>query len=1321
MSWESRIKDLSIDRELIFQTLDWYCDDFHDENDYLVYKIYVFGIDQNGSPVTMCINDFHPFFFIEVPITWNSSCIYSVKEAINNRSIKSFEFLERKRYYGFENNKIRKFLKLSFYSSKGMRSAKYQIEKNSYQISGTKVPINFPIYESNIDPILRFTHLRDILTCGWVKISKGFYKLDETESYFECNWKNVNPYNENEFANKISDIRILYFDIEACSEDGSFPNALKKNDKVTQICCILKDTVSKKTTKFLFNLGTCDSVEDTIVLQYASEKKMLCAYKNFIIDTDPDIIVGYNIFGFDNGFLFERAQVLQIEDLFNYQSKLISKRTVIEKKILNNQQSGFNDWKMTKIYGRTHIDLLQVIKKDFKLESYKLNYVGEHFVGEGKDDVSPKEIFEAWDKSLGTREKRTIVGKYCVQDTNLCLLLFEKFAVLPNHIEMAKVTRVPLEYLITRGQSIKVFSQVSYETRKAGYLIPVLPKQESEGKFQGATVLEAHIGHYTRPVCGLDFASLYPSIMIAHNMCYATVVLDNRYMNLPGIEYSTIKCNDELSVTFVQNEHGVLSGILQSLWKNRKVTKKEMNASTDPFVKTVLNAKQLAIKVSMNSIYGFTGATVGALPCLEISQAVTGCGRLMIEQTQYHAKNMFNCEIVYGDSVTADTPVLIKENGSVNVIEINSLFNRFDNKPFPQFKSNEENLYEKEQSNPPDNLIEVWTASGWSPLVRTIRHRCEKNIYRVLTHTGLVDVTEDHSLLNTNLEQVKPTNVGIGTELFHSYPINNKNTTFKLKDIIDIFQNLERVPIIYRLIFIQGFFVGDGSCGKYNCPSGLKYSWALNNANIHILQTFVEWLDTCYKDISFKILDTLKSSGVYKLVPVGNIKKMVEEYSVFYSNGCKIITNEILNSELENQKWFFYGYYLADGYKCYNEIGKNIKITAKNKLSATHYYLLGRNLGFDVSINDRSDKLNVFTLTFSTKLRKNENEIKKIRNLGQCKDYVFDLETADGTFQAGIGQIIVKNTDSCYVIFPEPVDQDGTLTTLFKVAENAAKKISETFKKPIELEFEKFMYPLILVAKKRYMYVEWTDPKKHNGEIEAKGVELVRRDNCPYVKETLDAVLTPIMFENNVTKGKEQAEIHIDRLLNGEVPIKKLILSKTLKNEYKGFEKKYSQRLPDGRPDTNGPYKWIHTKEIKENKVKTGEFETIEEVPCMAHVALVEKMRTRDVNSAPKPGDRVPFVYVDIGDPRALSWKKTEDPQFVIDNNIPIDTLYYLDHQLKNPLKTIFDILLGELKCEQMFNRPSLVKAKQREKIAIGEAKRVKENNQDIRKFFTFF
>ena len=448
MNWSIRNKETSVNKDLIFQTLDWYCQDIENEDTHFFeYKIFAFGISETNSPVTLRIDSFNPFFFIEIPESFDSSCIYSVRESLGIKSIKTMEYTNAKKYYGFENNKIRNFLKLSFYSSKGMRNARYRIENNKFTISG--IEYSFPLYESNIDPILSFTHIRDILTAGWIKINSGKYTFSECEDYFTCNWKCINNYPE--YVNRISNVRILYFDIEACSDDGSFPNATKKSDRVTQICCIISDTATKEVNKYLFNLGTCGDIDSTVVINAKSEKTLLLEYAQFIRDTDPDIIVGYNIFGFDNGYLFERAKVLGIESNFNCQSKIRSHCTQIEKKVLNNQQSGFNDWKMTRFLGRTHIDLLQVIKKDFKLESYKLNNVGEHFLGEGKDDVSPKEIFEAWNPKLGTKEKRTRVGKYCVQDTNLCLLLFEKFAVLPNHLEMAKVTRVPLEYLITRG------------------------------------------------------------------------------------------------------------------------------------------------------------------------------------------------------------------------------------------------------------------------------------------------------------------------------------------------------------------------------------------------------------------------------------------------------------------------------------------------------------------------------------------------------------------------------------------------------------------------------------------------------------------------------------------------------------------------------------------------------------------------------------------------------------------------------------------------------------------------------------------------------
>jgi DNA polymerase delta subunit 1 len=1191
IDWQPRPTNNSTNRDLIFQTLDWYCvdevDNSNTESDvpeFPRYTVYVFGVCMDGFPVSLRLVDFFPFFFIEVPQSFDSSCTYSLNSAFRKIGLKpkSIEYLERKRYYGFENNRMRKFMKLTFYTNKSMRFVKGYIEKNRIDLFGELH--KFDLYESNIDPVLRLTHIRDILTAGWVQVKQNKYTFEG--EYFQCSWKNVNHYHSLAIAN----FQIMYYDIEACSIDGSFPDALKPSDRVTQICAIIKN--NNTTTKYLFNVDSIDAIEDSIVYSYPTERQMLIEYSRFMNEIDPDIIVGYNIFGFDNGYLFERAKVLNIEGVFNKQSK-IDYFTEIQAKTLNNQQSGFNDWKMTRLVGRIHIDLLQVIKKDFKLESYKLNTVGEHFLGEGKDDVSPKEIFEAWNPQLGTSQKRTIVGKYCVQDTNLCLLLFEKFAVLPNHIEMAKVTRVPVEYLVTRGQSIKVFSQIAYETRKAGYLIPVLPKMETEGKFQGATVLESKAGYYNRPVCGLDFASLYPSIMIAFSLCYSTIVLDEKYLGIPGIEYTTIKCGGDLNFTFVQNQPGVLVDILKSLWANRKITKKEMNAATDPFLKMVLNAKQLAIKVSMNSIYGFTGATVGALPCLGISQSVTSKGREMIEQTQTIAKEQFQCEIVYGDSVSGDTPVLVRIEGEVRVVSIETLFGMFKSQEYPQFKSDQPGLFQKQQSVPWETVVDAWTASGWKPLRRTIRHYCLKNMYRIITDSGMVDVTEDHSLLDSNLNQVKPLNVYEGMELFHSFPYND------------------------------------------------------------------------------------------------TIRKGMKNYS-FSSN---------------------------------------------NKVELQRKYLEARKNGYGVEIvyNTNGEvQLNMFDI-----FQKTMNCLKRIKRiipLGQTDQFVYDLETADGTFQAGIGQMIVKNTDSCYVIFPDPIDPDGTLTTLFKKAELASKEISKTFKKPIELEFEKFMYPYIGICKKRYIYLEWTDPKHHNGEIEAKGVELVRRDNCPYVKESLSAVLNPVMFEKNIEKGIEAAKLHIDTLFKGEVPIKKLILSKTLRNDYKGFEKKYPYLLDSKgdkikengkfKVDTSGPYIWIHTKEIKEKNadgknVKTGTYEKIEEVPNMGHVALVERMRERDPNGAPKPGDRVPFVYIDTGNPNDTSAQKTEDPVYVQENKIPIDSMYYYIHQLASPMENILKFIIGEEPCKKLlYECKSYLDAKKKEKQALGDYKRIKDGNKDIRSFF---
>ncbi len=99
-----------------------------------------------------------------------------------------------------------------------------------------------------------------------------------------------------------------------------------------------------------------------------------------------------------------------------------------------------------------------------------------------------------------------------------------------NYMEMARVTGVPLGYLLTRGQQIKVVSQLLRKAKEQDLLIPAMKANVSD-EFEGATVIEPIKGYYDVPISTLDFASLYPSIMIAHNLCYTTLVRSKENMS----------------------------------------------------------------------------------------------------------------------------------------------------------------------------------------------------------------------------------------------------------------------------------------------------------------------------------------------------------------------------------------------------------------------------------------------------------------------------------------------------------------------------------------------------------------------------------------------------------------------------------------------------------------------------------------------------------------------------------------------------------------------------------------------------------------------
>ena len=195
------------------------------------------------------------------------------------------------------------------------------------------------------------------------------------------------------------------------------------------------------------------------------------------------------------------------------------------------------------------------------------------------------------------------------------------------------------------------------EASLKGLLIPTRQKIQIED-YQGAEVLKPMSGFYEDPVTVLNFASLYPTIIIAHNLCYTTYISNPNQYSTKFLTSSCTKTPAEHYFVKSNVKQGILPLILKEILHARANAKKLMKEEKDPFKKAVLNGRQLALKITANSVYGFTGAQVGTLPCVPISSSVTAYGRDMIKEvknyveTHYSIKNghSYDAKVLYGDT-----------------------------------------------------------------------------------------------------------------------------------------------------------------------------------------------------------------------------------------------------------------------------------------------------------------------------------------------------------------------------------------------------------------------------------------------------------------------------------------------------------------------------------------------------------------------------------------------------------------------------------------------------------------------------------------------
>lgn len=762
---------------LSFQIISWYdtdvgkLDDFsleevmNCENTYNLnltdpreYTMYVFGLTSNGTSVCAKLQGFKPFFYVKIPERWS---MLEVDKFI--------KYIKGKRYYvtdasgvkvpykyessivqiktvkkldldaGFTNDELFPFLGIQFTNYDAMHRCSNMLWKDT---NDKRTPaFGVKMYESNIQPILRFMHVQNILSIGWISFDAGNYKVHEgsaKETFcqieVEAEWNDVTPDNDN---NTISPIRQASFDIECFSVNGQVPIPSIEGNQCIQIATAIKDYGSADfNLKHIFTLKVSNPIDGAVVECCSSESDLLCRWARFIQSVDPDILIGYNIFGFDLEYIYVRAKITGCLEIFQYLSKFNHLPCQLTESQLSSSAYGDNHWQMVEMPGRSQIDLLPVIKKEKSYTSYKLGFVAEQILKESKHDLTPKELFEHYND--GSVAKITRVAEYCIQDTLLPQRIIDKMVILVNLIEMAKVTRVPLDFLVTRGQQIKVFSQIAETARNRGYLLPHIKKckfvskqsrfdkdpdddedeEDEEEGYEGATVLEPKVGSYWDAVAALDFKALYPTSEIDWNLCYTTLVKnDKKYGHIAGIPYHieeivmkkgvqtvelvifeaaneielrckyypkndlprlekiggmfqlpqqdpwVFRCKFPLRkqkllekqlpqatikkiYKWAQNKQGLVPQILVNLLNARSKAKKQMEKAAedgDKFMEDVYNGKQLALKVSCNSVYGFTGcAETGKLPCKPIAECTTTIGRGMIEKSKHYAENLEN-------------------------------------------------------------------------------------------------------------------------------------------------------------------------------------------------------------------------------------------------------------------------------------------------------------------------------------------------------------------------------------------------------------------------------------------------------------------------------------------------------------------------------------------------------------------------------------------------------------------------------------------------------------------------------------------------------
>jgi DNA polymerase delta subunit 1 len=723
--------------ELILQPCDWVESDVNG-----AYRVDVFGRTSAGKVACLQITNFKPYFYVggsKQPLTGPISD--RVKAAPTLTKATKYDV-----FAGF-----RELKQIQVWRATCPSLSVFYASRSAWA--------KHDLYESNLPPFLRLFHDRHLGPASPIACTKATL-LDEmpetedgepvyaVEEVWQADYRDVVAHE--------TTIPLLVgcYDLEMYSESGKFPQA-ERGDPIIQIGISYRWSTNllKPSRRVVFVLGSVAEPEEEGVeyISCVSEKELLQEFVTEVMEVNPDVLCGYNTFGFDDAYLEARAAKLGVP--FDLSRKVPGYRDKAFETKKFELASGKYDLRFMTIRGRLGIDLLLNMRREHSLDSFKLdsvasvflrdrvlgvegsviqtkstrglsvgNYVrfdvvgnttdpyreGEKFVVTevtpksftihapealftdltekerkslewtfSKDDVEPQDLFRM---HKGSPADRATIAKYCLQDCDLVLTLMAKLDTIVNARGMADVCKVPMEFVLRRGQGIKIFSAVLYYASQRDQILRVQQAMEGDTGYEGAIVLPPKIGMYLdQPVSVLDFNSLYPSNMIAYNLSPDTLVsmrvyneegqlvsaegyekkdfarLEEAGYVLDEIEYD-VAGGGKTVCTYIQTSkdpmtEGILPKTLDILLKKRKEFKTKMeDEQYDEAQRSVFNGLQLAYKVVANSVYGQTGSRTSPIRKLCVAACTTAAGRKALFTAKRIAETDYGAEVVYGDT-----------------------------------------------------------------------------------------------------------------------------------------------------------------------------------------------------------------------------------------------------------------------------------------------------------------------------------------------------------------------------------------------------------------------------------------------------------------------------------------------------------------------------------------------------------------------------------------------------------------------------------------------------------------------------------------------